>query len=709
MSTDSYAATTGEVSGTSRRRFSASSQHGHDETNPLDRQLIQETREQIRAMVAEITELSQSNCSAIEFYQGFLTRTTTALASQGGAIWSVNDEGSLTLQHQINLGQIGLADNPQAQQSHSRLLHHLLEAGEPQLIQPQSSSESGEGFSNPTDCLLLIGPLQVEQKVVGLVEIFQRGGAGPTTQRGYLRFLVQMCKVASDYLRNEQLRRYADQQSTWQRLQSFVRAIHGSLNTQETLFAIANEGRRLIDCDRVSVALQSGARMQVRTMSGLDTIERRAEQIKKLSRLATTVTRAGQPMWYSGDDSQLPPQIEKQLHEYLDVSHARLVVIEPLREVPRVASTETPADTREAPAGRIIGALIVEQLSEAEDNSRLRQRVQTVTTHSNDALTNAITHSSMFLAPLWTWLGKTAAVTSLRNLPKTLLVIVTLLTLLALMWLVPRPFTLGANGKLVPQNRSEVWANLDGVLAEIRIPEDADAIVNAGDVLAVMTNNDLLVEIRNLQGQLDKSQEEVNKLKRAQHAQMTAAEQRMIGGELAEAETLRESLLRQLELKMNKAELLNVRAPVSGHIFNWQLRQNLLRRPVSRGQNLMTIVHPDTPWQLELEFPERRVAHLLQACRQTDHPLNVTFTLASHPGHEYTGRLSRIDNKLDVRSDEGNAVLVRVAFDADQFPGDLLRSGTRVTAQIHAGSRSVGYVWFHELMETIHATWLLWF
>lgn len=710
MSTDSFSSSSEGTPVSSRERRRAVGPHpNHQDGPPIDRKLIQETRDQIRAMVDEITILSQSECSPQEFYQGFLSRTTGALASVGGAVWSLQEGGGLKLEYQINLAESGLVENEAAQISHDRLLKQMVSSGEPDLVPPHSGVAADEGASNPTDHLLMIGPLVVEKNVVGIVEIFQRPGAGPTTQRGYLRFLVQMCKAASDYLRNQQLRQYGAQQAMWNRMQTFIRAIHGSLNTRDTVYAIANEGRRLMDCDRVSVALKQGAKMQVQAMSGLDTIERRAEQIKKLSKLATMVTKAGEPLCYTGDDSHLPPQIEFCLHDYLDASHAKLVIIEPLREVNRELGDDSSTRIETEHPGRVVGALIVEKLSEDKATSDLQHRAQTVVTHSNDALTNSLAHSGMFLAPVWTWLGKTAALTQARNLPKTLMAAAVLLLVMAALWVVPYPFTLAANGVLVPENRSEVWADVDGVLKEILIPDNPDAVVSAGAVLAVMTNNDLMVEIRNLQGQLDKSNEEVNKLKRAQHTPMTPAEARMIGGELAEAETLRTSLIRQLELKSNKADSLKVRAPVTGQIFNWQLRENLLRRPVSRGQNLMTIVHPETPWEIELEFPERRVAHLLTAQRDESENLRVTFTLASHPGNEYTGRLIHVDNKMDVRSDEGNVVLLRIGFDKQQFPHDLLRSGTRVTAQVHAGQRSLGYVWFHELIETAHNTWLLWF
>ena len=517
-----------------------------------------------------------------------------------------------------------------------------------------------------------------------------------------------MCKIASDFLKNDQLRKYSEHQSTWHRLQSFVRSVHSSLDVKDTVYAIANEGRRVLDCDRVSLALNQNYRQQVQIISGLDTIERRADQVKRLSRLATTVARAGEPLWYSGDDSDLPPQIEKQLQHYLDLAHSKLLVIQPLQETIPVST-----DTRE-PDGhlgkrKVIGVLIAEQLGDNQVSPILRKRLEVVSQHAGDALTNALNHSQMFLAPLWTWLGKTAAVTHARNLPKTIAVVAVVLGIVAAFCLIPYPFTLSANGRLTPESQIEVFANIDGVLQRILVPEQPGELVQANQVLAVMTNNDLLVAIQNLQGQLQQSEEQVKKLQRAQHARMNQVEHRMIEGDLAEAMESRDSLGRQLQLKLHQAELLNVRAPAAGQVVNWQLRQNLLRRPVQRGQNLMTIIDPDTNWQCEIEVPERRVSHLISAMRSSEEPLVATFTLASHPGTEFAGHVLSIDNKLDVHSDIGNAMLVRIEFDKSQVPLDLLRNGTRVTAQIHAGSRSLGYVWFHEFFETVQATWMLWF
>ncbi len=675
----------------------------------IDQGLIRETRDQIRSLVDEITRLAQSNCSKKEFCQGFLTRTVGALASLGGAIWMKNPGAPrFALEYQINLSQTALASSDAAQIAHDRLLERIALAGQPELVAPRSGA--ADQHDNPTDHLLIIVPLSIEQEVIGLVEIFQRPGTGPTTQRGYLRFLVQMGELASDFLRNERLRRYAHQETMWDRMQAFVRAIHGGLDVRRTAFAIANEGRRVLDAERVSVAIQRGGRLDVHSISGLDSIERRADQVKRLGRLATTVAKAGQPIWYSGDDTHLPPQIEMQLHEYLDVSHARMLVVHPLHQTSALHDDEV-SQQDQNDSRPVIGALIVEQFGDQRPATGLREQLLAVAAHCEVALSNSLGHSNMFLAPLWTWLGQTTAITMSRRLPRLFMACGALVLLFASLWLVPWSFTLSANGRLTPENRTEIYAEVQGILQELRVPEDPDAIVNAGDILAVLTNNQLLVDIRNLQGQLSQADEESKKLQRslARQSELSALDRGIIDGDLAEAYQLKESLARQLQLKMEELELLNIRAPTTGNVINWQLRQNLLRRPVQRGQNLMTLVAPDTPWQIELEFPERRVAHLMKAVDSGREPLTVTFVLASHPGTEFSGKLVSIDNKMDVRGDEGNAVLLRVSVDSAQLPGDLLRSGTRVTAQVHAGTRSLGYVWFHEFFESVQSTWTFWF
>ncbi len=669
----------------------------------MDPDLVARTKNQIRILIQEIADLANSDCELESFFEGFLTRTTSALGGVGGAIWLINSGGQLELSYQINLAQTIVANDPQAQMQHSRLLQKLIESGQPALVAPRSGDGEAHG-GNPTEHLLVINPIHLDQQVAGLVEIFQRAGAGPATQRGYQRFVAQMSDIASGYLKNRRLRQFTGQQEMWQRLEQFIRAIHQSLDTRQTVFAIANEGRRLIDCDRLSVALYNGGRCTIHAVSGLDSLERRAAQIKDLNRLSAAVVRARNPLWYSPTSSDVPPQIEKHLHRYIDRSHTKMLAIVPLQ---RPAADSNAAKRAASPA--ILGALIIEQRTQGDVSKSMRQRIEVAATHSQDALNNALDHNSIFLLPVWQLLGRCAKLFRGSSLPKTLIAATTIAAVIAALCWFPYPFTLGANGQLDPKTRFEIFAGVDGTLDEILVPEDPAAIVEQGQLLATMTNNDLLVKIRDLEGQQKQQQERIRSLDRAFSQKMERLEILQIEQERAEAIELEKGIASQLLVKQRELELLNVVAPARGHVVNWQLRQNLLRRPVQMGQNLMTVVDPNTDWELELSLPEKRLAHLLNAAEQTNEPLHVTFSLASHPGREFLGTLCQIDRRLEVRGQDGNAARVLVNFDKAQFPTELLRTGTRVTAQIHCGSHSIGYVWFRELFETIHAAWLMWF
>ena len=157
----------------------------------VDQESLEATRQQLRGLVHEIESLSRSDVELAQFYEGFLNRIVTAMAAVGGAIWSVNANGQLSLAYQINLRETRLAENEEDQQKHGRLLHRVLTSRQPMLVAPQSSDEES-GAANPTHCQLILSPMQSDKEEVDAVlEIFQRPGATPATERGYLRFVLR--------------------------------------------------------------------------------------------------------------------------------------------------------------------------------------------------------------------------------------------------------------------------------------------------------------------------------------------------------------------------------------------------------------------------------------------------------------------------------------------------------------------------------------
>ena len=671
--------------------------------------LVNQTRQQIRVLASEIEQLAKSDCTEEEFFEGFLTRSTSALASIGGAIWMLDDQQQLRLRYQINLKQTGLAERPAAQTQHHRLLQRVLVKGESTLIPPQSGvTESNIEGANPTDFLLVLAPLTVDQKPVGLIEIFQRSATGPNTQQGYLRFLNQMGETGSRYLANHRIRSFAAEQQMWHQLEQFIRSIHQGLDSKKTVYTLANESRRLIDCDRVSVALGTGRNCRVQAVSGLDSIERRAAQVKQLNLLAAAVIKTGQPLWYNDQHDALPPQLETKLQRYVDQSHTKMLAVIPLLETREAPAIDQPSKKKKP--DKPIGALIVEQLSDSRISPTTQQRVDVVVHHGQLALTNANRYSSIFLMPLWQMLGKVSRIFNVEQRWKTAAVTVALTAAGLFLSMFPYTFGLSANGRLVPEIQFEVFAQTDGTMTEVFVSDTGDTVVQEQQVLGRMKNSDIELAISGIHGQIAEAESRI-----AANAQRRASG-KLETNEKTELETLIQSdkqkiisLKAELQIRQEEQQLLTLTSPSAGRVVNWNVKQNLTNRPVTRGQNLMTVVPPEAVWELELQMPERRLAHLFRAIKDNDEDLKVTFGLVSNPGTEYTGKLISVDRKLDVYSDDGNAALVRVAFENAEIAQELLRTETRVTAKVHCGERSIGYVIFHELIETVQSKWMLWF
>ncbi len=667
----------------------------------VDPQLVEETRREIRAIIQEITQLSQSNVSLEEFYEGFLTRVISALAGVGGAIWLVDAERRLRLQHQVNLARTGLAESEEGQLRHSLLLDKIVASGQPTLVPPHSGGETDEA-SNPTPQLLVIGMVRPEQDVEAVVEIFQRPGGGPTTHRGYLRFLVQMCDLAADYLKRRRLRHLHDRQALWEQLEQFTRAAHASLDPRETALVVANEGRRLIGCDRVSVAFLRGRRCVIEAVSGLDSIDRRASEVRALGKLATAAVAANEPLYYTGDDSHLAPQLERALHDYIDRAHAKSLAVIPL--TPDLGDTREETTRRRRP--RPLGALVVEQFHQRTFEEPTQQRINTVVQHSALALAKAHEHSRLFLLPLWKALGRVKWVLEARTLPKTLFVAALLAGAVAALVLTPKDFSLAARGALQPVERRHVFAHVDGVVTATLVEHGQQ--VEAGQELVRLRNTDLEVEIASLIGQRTTTQEQILSIQRTllDNPRLSPDERERLSGRLLELQETIAGLDRQLALLRQKEEQLIVRSPLAGQIVTWRVRDKLMHRPIERGQTLVTVVDPSGPWELELRMPERRVGHLLRAQHALGKDLPVSFYLATHPGQEFHGRVTEVHQTADVRGDEGNTVLVRVAVDRDALPD--LRPGATVNARVLCGQRPLGYVWFHEVIETIQSKIVFW-
>jgi hypothetical protein len=713
-----YAHDPPQAGGANRRFFevssaeysrTASAAHASESTASVDAAEVERAKREIQGLVQEIAELSRTEVDQAEFYDALLNKVVAALAAPGGAVWTLADTGGLQLTYQINLRDTGLIENPIGQSQHGRLLHQVLLGTDGALVSAHSGSGDAsendpEAAANPTDFLLVLAPVYNDQGPQGVVEIFQRPGARIATQRGYLRFLLQICEFAGDYLKGRRLRHLAEKQTLWEQLETFTRTAHEKLDVRETAYTIANEGRRLIGCDRVSVAIRYGGKCRIEAVSGQDTFDKRSNVTVLLGKLATAVAKTGEDCWYAGDASNLAPQVEEALEAYVDESHTKslaiLPLVEPGGEV-ELAPDETPGRTP-----RVIGAIIVEQMVDTRAPEGFKQRVDVVCTHSASALTNALEYEGLFLMPVWRAIGKTTRWLFGPALPKTVVISSIVAVALAAACLVPTDFTLEGEGNLRPVVRRNVFAMLDGEVREILVEDDSP--VKEGQLLVKQDSRELEKEWHSTLGELNRTEAEINSTRSQSiddDEEVSQNDRKQQVARLSQLYTNVISLREQLRLLTEQRKLLEITSPIDGQVVEWRLQETLLGRPVTKGQVLMELADPAGPWELEVRMPESRMGYISQAWKESGGKLKVDFILATHPGDPLEGWVEEIEPSAEVRGEEGNTVLVKVNFDQKMLRETFSepKIGAGVTAKIHCGRRSIAFVWLHDLVDFVRS------
>ncbi len=239
----------------------------------------------------------------------------------------------------------------------------------------------------------------------------------------------------------------------------------------------------------------------------------------------------------------------------------------------------------------------------------LRSRCDLVYEHTARALNNSMSHSELFLMPVWRFLGRAMWLFRGSALPKTMAVLSALAIGLLAMFLVKIDLDMEANGSLKPKVQRQVFAHVDGEIEEVYV--DHGDLVQAGQPLVKLRNRELEVEATGLRGQLDEVREQIVSMERMTND--TSAERlehmRMIG-QLREYYTRKQTIEQQLSLIAEKEKQLVRTSPISGIVMDWKLREKLRARPVVTGQVLVNIADPAGEWDVELLMPEKRMKYL---------------------------------------------------------------------------------------------------
>lgn len=555
-----------------------------------------------------------------------------------------------------------------------------------------------------SDHLILVAPLSLRGMRNSVVELAIVATTDPQLRDVWVRFVWQAVQIVDEFLLQNRLRDASAQQIAYAAALQLTQTIHESIDLDRTAYAIANEARRFVDCDRVAVLRRRGRRYRPLAFSGSDDFDLRSGSVRAVIRLANETAVDAAMFDSDANSNSAVSDVEDALAEFADQTEAKHVVVAPLVR-PRDENTDpkSAADSNKAAHDEPpFAALVFESRSRPVTADGRAAQLQLVVDVAASALLNALEHRESLLPGARVWRRTKRALLTPSAWIMPLLVLAAIGSAVAALIYIPAEFTLPAPAVLQPVERREVFAPLDGTVVELKIRHGSR--VKPGDTLLVLENTDLDVALAEAHGERTATQEQLTSVERALFGEgrtLPADQQVRLSGERALIVQKMKMLDERLELLERKQNRLVVQSPIAGEVTTWNVDRTLRKRPVTQGQMLLTVADVEQSWELEIDVPERFVGHLIAARAASAEPLQVTFRPLADPSTEFTGTIKEIDGAAQIRGEHGNTVKATVAVTLP--PNTNLKPGAEVRAKIHCGTRSLGYVWLHDVADYLRA------
>jgi len=662
-------------------------------------QLLQD----VDALVDELAKLAASGVDEADFYESLLRRAVEGTAALGAAVWFQDDDGYPRVRYDVALSEWRSDVSGTDDSAGTAVFGEIIRQGRPGAVNPRSHPELEAAWPHDPDAVLLVAPFAIANGAKGVVGLLQRPGIPRESKAGYLRFVAVLGELAVEFHRGRRICELETLANFWSEVDEFARVVHGSLDLTSVAAGISNEGRRLLGCDRVSVAARHGDCFRLIAVSAVDSVNRRAAMCRRLEDLADRVAADGRPLWWSRNHREMPPELEQPLHDYLDESQARGLGVLPLVSPANSAGNERPEE--DAFADRPVGLMVVEQFASAEVED-LSRRVDAILPHAAVALKRGIEFEQF---PR-TWIGRAlwrfgwSAQSGVRR--KCVLAAVAIAVAVLCAAVTPTDLTVEAPGRLQPLDRRHVFAPADGVIERLAATELGKRL-DAGELLAVVRSPALDLEIERVKGEIETASKrmaavQVERTKIERGSRVERGEITRLTSEKEELKIAIEGLRRQEEILAERRRRLDVVAPIDGRVITWDVSQLLEARPVIQGQILMTMANLEGPWVVELRVPDDRVGHVVAGRRDDDGRLAVSFILATDPSVTHGGELAELALASDVDQQAPPFVPATAAV-TEGLPAEKRRPGATVVAKIHCGRRSILYVWSRGLVDFVRA------
>jgi len=652
---------------------------------------------QLSMLLSELRRLAERELSPETFLSQWLSTVCTTVGSSAGCCWTTEGPPAWSV-----AARFGDFADPGAGPGD--------DAGNGSIAQLATLAERRHAFMGVADDAPgsageaeIWCPWFTAGELRGAVAV-RFASASEAARQGMLKFTIDAVESIERFILLHDRLEASERASLLEQEIRLGAAARKSLDLRTTAAAIANDGRHLVGCDRLTVFSRRGRSFRVAAVSGKSEFSRRAGAVRALRRLAARCAPLEERVEFPTPGVELDGRFAADLERYVDEFFVKRFVFVPL-------FAPQPAGERSASVARDwVGALLIEYFGESTSPPREAEKIASVARSASTALDNARQYQAVFLLPLWRAVG---AVWSTLFGPgkflRTALFAACLAAVAATLGLTTTDYTAFCRGRMQPVERRNVFAPADGVVRTLLVKHGEHVV--AGQPLLELRSLPMEIAVADLQGRRTAAGEQMLAVDRAlfdDAAGLTLAKRAELDGDKEKLRVEIASMERQLSLYAAQQREMTIRSPIAGEITTWSADVLLQGRPVRQGQQLLSVAAVDGPWELELLVPDARSGRVVDAMDESPEPLRVTYSPAVDSGRVREGRIVELQNTAEVRGDDGNVILLRASVQTEDLP--QRRPGAEVAAHVHCGRRSVAYVWTRDVFDFVRAKILFrWF
>ena len=649
------------------------------------------TAVQWSVVLADLEEAAVDNDSAPVFFARLLSELTTALEADAAACWMFDHEQSVGLLAEHKFSTLGLRDDLQGTRLNQRILSDTFTTRTARVVPFQARN-------SPTTAFALLVPIFHKGNGIGVLEFFA-GGEPWQLNSEIQRDLDSVTRLIDQYLeRLEQLTRFTDPSGFLEDFAAFTAELHGSLDPAVVAVTAVNDAASILKCDRATLLLQRGSRWDVISVSGRGSVNPRSNQIQLLQRLTQIAVVAHDVLMYTGRNDAIPAQVAESLAAYVGESGSRMLMLRPLLQPVAQKHGETRKRSSDRKDGHLLGAIVLEQFTTSRPGPVLQKYAAPICDQISLAMSNALAYRRIPLLPLLRLLGQQLEHMRTQASAKIAIMLCCCVAVVAVLLNTHAEYHVNANGKLMPAVQRRVFTEFDGEVDRVLVhPGDR---VNAGTPLITLKNDAFGDELLLLRGQRDERRKSLLGLNSELHSASRTGNREHLLQLQAAIEQCRidvASLQNKIDQAEKKIERMTLRAPIAGTVVTFVDEQQLIGKPVRRGDTLLEIMDESGPWRLELEVPEHRMHHVQHGISTYGDAVPTTFKLTADPAHEFSGTLSHTAERSTIGMDHGSVVKIYVSLnDTADLPK---RIGADVRSRLECGDYNLLHVWFGDAVE----------